>query len=332
MDFKLKWAKARRLFRKTYYLLFSNKNKEFYVFLLFLGLSVLFWFLQSTQAVSQSELSIPLKYGKLPEHIIVTNELPRSIKVTIRDKGSHLYNYFTRRRKLGLELDLLRWREEDGISRIPLEQLKPAIFAKLKPSAQILRISPDSLILYFVEKEQKDLPVKLNAHIGLSQQYMLVEEPSVLPAFVTAYAPASILDTLRQIETEALDLPVLKDSISLNVKLKAIEGVHFSQTTVKVHLPVEEFTEIRYEIPVHGMDFPDNLLLRSFPSKVTVSFLVSRSNYQAVKAEDFRLGISYQDLIKSKEDLQSIQLIKIPEYVRRLSLHPDKVECLIEKK
>ncbi|MBP8982285.1 MAG: YbbR-like domain-containing protein, partial [Bacteroidales bacterium] len=65
-----------------------NKNKEFYVFLLFLGLSILFWFLQSTQATSQTELSIPLRYGKLPENITVTNELPDCIKVTVRDKGS----------------------------------------------------------------------------------------------------------------------------------------------------------------------------------------------------------------------------------------------------
>ncbi len=332
MDFKLKWTQVRKFFRKTYYLLFFNKNKEFYVFLLFLGLSILFWFLQSTQASSQTELSIPLEYGKLPENVIITNELPANIKVTVLDKGSHLYNYHIHRRKLGLELDLLRWRAEEGISRIPLEQLKPAIFAKLKPSAQILRISPDSLILYFVEKEQKDLPVKLNAQIGLSRQYMLVEEPSIQPSFVRAYAPSSILDTLRLIETELLDLPVLKDSISTNVKLKAIEGVHFSQATVRVHLSVEEFTEVRYEIPVMGLDFPENLFLRSFPSKVTVSFLVSRSNYQSVKAEDFHLGIYYRDLIESNEDLQSIKLVKTPDYVQRLSLHPDKVECLIEKK
>ncbi len=332
MDFKKKWTLVRKFFRKTYNLLFLNKNKEFYVFLLFLGLSILFWFLQSTQATSQAEISIPLQYGKLPENVFITNELPANIKVTVRDKGSHLYNYFTHRRKLSLELDLMRWRAEEGISRIPLEQLKPVLFAKLKPSAQILRISPDSLILYFVEKEQKDLPIKLNAQIGLSRQYMLVDEPSVQPAFIRAYAPSSILDTLRLVETELLELPVLKDSISMNVKLKTIEGVHFSQATVRVHLQVEEFTEVRYEIPVMGLDFPENLHLRSFPSKVTVSFLLSKSNYPLVKPEDFHLGISYRDLIESNEDLQSIKLIKIPDYVRRLSLHPDKVECLIEKK
>jgi YbbR domain-containing protein len=186
--------------------------------------------------------------------------------------------------------------------------------------------------LYFVEKEQKDLPVKLNAQVALSRQYMLVEEPSIQPAFVRVYAPSSILDSLELVETEFLDLPVLRDSVSMDVKLKAIEGVHFDQTSVRVHFPVEEFTEVRYEIPVTGLDFPENLLLRSFPSKVVVSFLVSKSNYQSVKAEDFQLGISYRDLIESNEDLQSVKLIKTPDYVQRLSLHPDKVECLIEKK
>ena len=129
MGFKLKWTRVQYFFRKTYRLLFLNKNKEFYVFLLFLGLSILFWFLQSTQATSQTELSIPLRYGKLPENITVTNELPDCIKVTVRDKGSHLYNYHIHRRKLGLELDLLRWRADDFIGRIMLEQFKPFIFA-----------------------------------------------------------------------------------------------------------------------------------------------------------------------------------------------------------
>lgn len=331
MSFRYRWTKVRIYFRKTCPSLFTIANKELYVFLIFLGLSVLFWFLQSTQSISQTEISIPLKYKALPENIVINGELPPTLKFTITDKGSHLYTYTINRRRLALDIDLMQWSQEEGISRVPIKHLEQTLFAKLKPSAQILRIKPDSLIVRYEAKEQKDLPIKLNAQLDFSQQYMLIKEPSVQPASITVFAAASILDTLSTLETEPLVLSELKDSITLSVKLKKIAGVHYSQSSVKVHLPVEGFTEVHYDLPVLGQDFPSNMFLRSFPSKVTLSFLVNKSNYQLLTADDFKLGIHYKDIVDSKEDLLPVRLIKVPEYVQRLSLHPEKVECLIEK-
>lgn len=325
------WKYTKSALKKSVYAIRHIKNKEFLTFLLFLLISAIFWFLQNTQSTIETKLNIPVKYTEVPDNITITNKLISSVQVTLRDKGGYLYGYAFRRKSLSIEINLMNWRTPNGIGKIPIDQLEYRLASKLRPSTQILRISPDSIVVYFVEKESKTLPVHLNIQINPAPQYMLVDNPQLSPAFVTAYAPSGILDSLNVLETVVLKADGISDTTQLEVALKPIDGVQFSQEKIQVSIPIEAFTEQTFSIPVTGIHFPEGYELRAFPTTIQVSFLVCESLYRHIKIDDFQVSVDYQDILKSPNDLSTIKVIKAPKNIKRMILKPEKVDCLIEK-
>ena len=96
-------------------------------------------------------------------------------------------------------------------------------------------------------------------------------------------------------------------------------------------VPVEAFTECSFDISLQAIDFPQGYSLRTFPQKVNIRALVRESLYPQIKAEDFVIGIKYEDLIQTSGSLIQPQIISTPSDIRRLIIKPGQVECLIEK-
>ena len=55
--------------------------------------------------------------------------------------------------------------------------------------------------------------------------------------------------------------------------------------------PVDIYTEKTVEVPLHGVNFPADKALRTFPSKVQITFQVGLKRFRSIKAED-RLSLS----------------------------------------
>lgn len=325
------WKRFKQAVKKFVYWIGHVEKKEFFTFLLFLLIAATFWFLQNIQSTLEAELTIPIRYREVPDNITITNKLVPAVHVTIRDKGGHLYGYLFHKKKLGIEINLMNWRTPSGIGKIPVNSLETKLSSKLKPSAQILRMSPDSILVYYVEKESKTVPIHLNAKINPLPQHLLVNEPTITPSYVTVYAPIGILDSLKVVETAMLKVDNIGDTTLFEVALNSIDGVQFSQEKIQVSVPIEAFTEGSFTIPVTGIHFPENHELRSFPPTIQVSFLVNESSYGKISANDFQISVDYQDIIKSPNELCSLKIIRAPENVKRVVLKPELTDCLIEK-
>ncbi len=326
------WKNIRQGFRGLADFLRLSSNRELLSFLFFLALAALAWFLQDAQTEKDGSFNIPVRYSAVPDSITIVNDLPAKARVTIHDKGSVLARYSLMRKSLAMDIDLMVWRSRDGIGHIPLSFYEGRLSSKLKPSSQILRISPDSILVYFVEKERKEVPVRLEADIQLAEQYTLTHEPIVTPSTVTVYAPPAILENLDAVETEHLSVKELKDTMELTVKLKAIEGGQLSQPGVLVCLTSEAYTECTMSVPVGGKNFPDGIQLHAFPQQVQVTFLIAEKYYSGLRVEDFSLCIDYEALRQSPNELQPVLMERFPEQARNIRIRPEKVDCLIEKR
>ena len=72
---------------------FSNTNKDFLVFLFFLGLSGIFWLSLTLNETYEREFSIPVSVVDIPKNAVLTSDEVDTIKMTIRDKGIVLVAY-----------------------------------------------------------------------------------------------------------------------------------------------------------------------------------------------------------------------------------------------
>ena len=322
----------RQIIRKIRIFFKSSLSKEVLIFLIFLLISCFFWVLQSLQEISEIDMDIPVSYSDVPARISITNKLPKTVQVTLRDKGTNLYYYYRHRRELTINIDLMKWYRREGIARISMSSFDSYFRNRLMSTTQLLRFKLDTISVYFVEKASKMLPVHLNTRLSLSAQHVLSDTPVVTPSGIEVYAPAVVLRKLNRIETEWLELDNLSDSTVVTLKLVPVEGVHFSVKTVQVRLNVEEFTEQSLMIPVTGLNFPAGEELLSFPPSVKVTFFVGLSAYSRISSGDFVISVDHASLIRSDKKSQKIVLIKTPVNIRNLRVQPETVDCLIEKR
>ena len=276
-------------------------------------------------------MEIPISYSEIPPYISITNKLPEIIKVSLRDKGSNLYYSYRHRKELTVNIDLMKWYHKESVVKIPGSTFDTYLRNRLKPTTQLLRLKPDTIPVYFVEKSSKKVPVHLNSILSLLPQHIFSDLPIINPSVIEVFAPASVLKHLDRVETEMLELKNLDDSIAVILNLKPIEGVRFSTEKVKVRLDIEEFTEKSMMISVTGINFPDGEVLLSFPLSVKVTFFVGISAYSRISPNDFQISVDYTHLMQSDKKAQNVVLVKSPENVRNVRIQPETVDCLIEK-
>ena len=85
------------------------------------------------------------------------------------------------------------------------------------------------------------------------------------------------------------------------------------------------------EVPVVGFDFPKGKVLRTFPSKVEVTFQVGLAYFKSITANNFLVGVSYLDLQKASSDKATVILRGIPEHVSHIRISPSSIDYLIEE-
>jgi hypothetical protein len=112
-----------------------------------------------------------------------------------------------------------------------------------------------------------------------------------------------------------------------------IEGVKLSDNKASVTIPVEPFTESTVQVPIIPQNVPDSLRLKAFPPEITVSFRVSLSRFEDIKAGDFLATIHFTDeLINDNNQRLKVKLEKYPEGLYFIDYSPLFVEYLLEKR
>jgi hypothetical protein len=99
-----------------------------------------------------------------------------------------------------------------------------------------------------------------------------------------------------------------------------------------VVVPVDEFTESVFSVPLVLKNVPDSLVLKTFPKTVKVKYITTLSNYDRITSEMFQPYVDYNDIDIEMNSKITIQLDSIPSFIHNVQLTPRSVEFLIEKR
>lgn len=311
--------------------LLSRKSREFLIFLFFVFVSFTFWLLQVLNDDYETELSIPLRMKDVPENVVLTSELPKEIKVGVQDRGTVLVNYMLGQTIYPLTLDFDDYAERGSHIRIPTLSLSKRIGSQLNQSTKLSTIKPDTLEFIYTRGEGKKVPVKLRGEIKPERQFY-ISDTLYLPDSVMAYAPREILDTIAYAYTEPLYVEEISDTTRRRVNLMPVKGVRFAPSYNDITFLVDVYSEKSLEVPVEGINFPNHELLRTFPSKVHVTFQVGLSHFKDVNADDFKVVVDYNDLKESKNEKCRPVLVQSPSEAKHVWVSPQEIDYIIEQK
>ena len=318
---------VRNILKAVRNFLFSGLNKEFLIFLFFLALSGIFWLMMTLNETMEREFKIPVRLTGVPRNAVMTGELADTVRVTIKDKGFTLVTYDFR----PLTFRFSSYADEDtGEGVVPVADVQKQVLSQMYGSSKLLQLKPGKFDFYFTYGSSKKVPVVFRGKITTHKSYYLAHT-EFKPSMVTVYANKQQLDQLQAVEIEPFNYRNLQDTIRQMVKIKKIRGIKIVPPMVRISVYPDVLTEESVEVPVTAINMPPGMVLRTFPSKVTVRFTIGASLFRTINPSLFKVVVDYEELAANPSDKCTLQLRSVPRSVSKASLEMDRVDYLLEQ-
>ena len=311
--------------------LFSSLNREFLIFLFFLGLSGTFWLLMALNETYDEDIHIPVKLVNVPKNVVITQNVSDTIDVTVRDKGFTLlaYTYGNKVQPVLIDFETFANRST-GTGKITLSDLQRLIYLRLFSSSKISAIKSDLQTFYFNYGQSRQYPVRISGVVEAGKSYY-ISQIKFYPSEVTVYADRHTLDSIRKISTELLSMCQIEDTITREVSLRGIKGAKIVPQKVRMTIYPDILTEESVEVPIVAINMPAGKVLRTFPSKVRVSFAVGGSRFRSIHSDQFIVAVDYDDIVGQPSDKCPIRLRQYPKDIIHPRLQMTQVDYLIEQ-
>jgi len=314
--------------RKVRNFLLSQESGEFFLFMLFFFVAAGFWLIQTLDNEYETDITIPVRLKDVPDNVLLTSDVPPSVKVHVKDKGTMLFNYLMGKVFIPVNIDFVTG--EGNHVQIPSSAFSRTIANQFNSSTQVISIVPDTLEYYYSTGRSKKVPVRFRGTAAAGPRHYLADT-LFTPDSVRVYAPLSLLDTIKAAYTEPLELKGIDDTLKQEVRLMAERGVKFVPETTTLTLSVDMYTEKTVEVELHGINFPPNKQLRAFPSRVSVTFQCGLKQFNQFTADDFHIFVSYEDLLKLGNQKYTVRLRNTPKGISNVRFNPSQVDFLIEQ-
>lgn len=296
--------------------------------MLFLLISYIFWLMLTLNIETQEDVEIPIELKDVPDSVTIISEIPTSLKVSIRDKGSVLMRYNIG----GLGTMKIDWKQYSPAGNRFLMG-KADLGARLRdyfaPSSQIVSVVPDSLRLTYTTAPGRRVAVDLKADVSAAIGYVVGQSVITSTDSVTLYSVTDLPAGLTSISTYPIVRSDLTDTTTISVRIEPMEGVKIVPSQISVTIPVEPLIARRQMAPVVAKNVPHGIGLLTFPSSIEVSYLVPMSEYNS-EPYDVKAYVDYVKAVTSTTGKIPVSLSLMPQSYKNVSISPDSVEYIIE--
>lgn len=312
--------------------LLSKTNREFLIFLFFLALSGAFWLMMRLNETYEDEVRIIVRYTNVKKNAVLTSGETDTLRVTISDKGFNILSYVYGQAHRPIEIDFADYAQADGTGTVSSGDIKKIITSDLLASAKIISVKPDKLVFYYNNGESKRVPVHFKGSATTHQLYFLSGK-HISPDSVTIYASRQKLDSIKAVYTEEHHYSDLNDTLIVTTMLAPIRGVKTVPDRVTMTFVTDVLSEVRInDIPIMGINMPEDKVLRTFPAKTGVNFVTGMKQYQNLSAKDFRVVADYNQFSQDPSQKCSIYIADMPDGISNARLDVTQVDYLIEGK
>ena len=303
---------------------------DFPVFLLFLGITFFLWWSQTMSQNYDTVMKVHVQVTGMSDDMRVTVPPANQISVSLSGKGSALRKSGRMWSRRILNISNTAFNLMQGHASLSTFRLIDSVSAFLPASVSIRSIAPDSLVYQYAMQHSIMLPVEFGGTFE-SQDQFFMERMEFQPDSICAQVLLSDTLSYRAV-ADAGPILLSSDTTVQTVSIKPVPGVIFSTEEVQMTVIARQYTEKSLEIPITGVNFPDHLSLKSFPSKAVVIVWVKMSEYDKVSESDFQVVVDYNDLVGGDASKAPLRIFSQPVNVRNVRLQTRTVDYLMERK
>jgi hypothetical protein len=308
------------------------------IFITCFVISFLLWLMIVLGKDYTTYIYVKATYSNLPEGKMLSYKLPNELRLEVTTSGFVLLTRAIKGTKEMISIDATppkrnEYSTVDEYQVSLLSQLSQ-VTEQLGNEYKIKTIFPDNLLFYLTSLSQKIVPVKYHLRYDFLPQFSFADSIHAIPSKVLIKGPKQILDNITQIETDSVSILSIQEDVTRVVPFKMTEDlkqVQIKGTRGVVFIPVDKFTETEMELPISN-DQSGSYIIKTFPPKTKVKFLVTLSKFKAIKTTDFKIVAITQGIDLNKANKLSLRLERYPSYIKNPTLSPSEVEFILNQK
>jgi YbbR domain-containing protein len=258
----------------------------------------------------------------VPDGLTVLNPPTKAVSLTLRGPRTILDNVDERKARLQLSLANLQL----GDNRIDPNgsMLNP----ELPRSLKVVRFDPPSFSLKADRRTMRRLPVKADLAGSPALGYT-VADSTVSPEMVEVTGPAGLLEGLKQVPTEPVDLRGASEPLQRNVLLERLDqSITFVPDVVQVRVNLEENIAVR-EFPKVAVAVPDGAA-QVTPASVDLTI---RGPQRLLHNLTLPPETAHVDVANLEPGTHTVPVqVTLPEGLKVVAQSPDRVRVRIGKR
>lgn len=314
-------------------ILSSFKSKKINVFLLFLLFSFVVLVFLKLSSIYTKTINFQVNRINVPENHVILNNKNQVLNLSVRTSGFNLLKYYYKspeididfKRNLIVRDSTYYWIKNKGFS---------AINDQFDKDVEIMSMTPDTLKFRFDVNAVKKVPVRSKVHLNFQPGYDLLEDITMEPDSVKIIGPDILVSKIKWIQTDSLVINNIHANIAQEVALKLPDdkdgNLVFSHSKVLVNGSVEKFTEGQLKLPVNVINVPKDINLKYFPRKISVTYSSSLTNFNSIKAGDFKIVCDFNKVAEGTNYLVP-EIVQKSEYARHVKMSKQPIEFVILK-
>lgn len=299
---------------------------NFLVFIPFVAIAAVFWLILALDDEMQQEYEVRIEIVNQPENVTFIDELPKTIHVTVRDRGtSFASRWFTGAPTIKLDFKSF---SNNGLFRLKNTELRQQLQSMFGSEAQLLAVMPDSISATFTTSQGKYVPVVIVSDIT-PQSGKTIGQITASPTKVKVFAATSAqLDTISCVYTYPIVRRDLESTLTVSTSLTPLKGCRTEPATVSVTVPIEPLENRSIIVPVTTIHVPPGETLQVYPNRVKISFLVP-INSPEISKDEFSVVADYADIERTQGNNLPLSVNSIPAKVENAAIELDSVEYMV---
>ena len=310
-----------------------EKLKSFFVCVL---LTIVVWFVQTMSDMYVYERDYGITFVGYNDKLYTYMDADSTISISVKSTGfQFLSTFWSDDDKISIDISNTIPYESNGtfVYAFSLRDNKETIknqvpFLKQKES-QILN---DTARLILTKLTQKKVRVALGEIDFLFEpQFGLYGSPKLYPDSVEIYGSEKELSNIVEVKTKTKTIESINrtDYYDLELQSPANTNVKLSDNKVKIHIPVERYTEKRLVLPIKLQTEDSTTQVRLYPETVELVLDVAIKDYKKITSEMFDIKVQYDKDVP--QSLLNVMPEKYPSNIKIKEIIPEQVQYVIIK-
>lgn len=308
----------------------ASERRRASAFFTCLGLAALAWIFTTLSGNFNFNAKAVLSFKNTPRKRAFHSLQSDTVDLTVQGTGWQMLFEKMNGFNKSIEVDLRNLEKQDYV--VLSSQLKQ-INEKREPDQQVVAFNPDTLYFDFTDRAVKKVPVRLAAKLQYQRQFAQAGDVTIEPSYVTVSGPDNVIGSIKAWDTDSLVQDSVAETIRTNLQLQKATEANLSiyPRTVKVSVPVDEFTEKTVEVPVKLINNRNFYTVKIFPLKVKVTFMTSLRRYPEIDDDFFEASADLALWQDRGYSTLPVKLTRLPEYCKIVKIEPQNIDFIIRK-